>query len=150
MSGVTTWLGLAIDTVGAIGSVAGKLETAPTTNLGDWTVCTSSQECANECCSGTYSSGVLKCTPLDGGYRPDICVGAPSTYLSASLGDWTQCSNSFECSNGCCSGQYSSGVLKCTPLDGGYRSDICVGVAPTVRYLRGVESLDTTEIATLN
>ena len=71
---------------------------------------------------------MLKCTPV-GGYRSDICVGggsAPTTPSSGSLGDWTQCSASNQCRNGCCSGTYSGGVLKCTPV-GGYRADMCVG-----------------------
>lgn len=98
--------------------------------LTDWTMCSASSQCNNGCCSGTYSGGVLKCTPLNGGYRSDLCVGgsgapppAPST---GSLGDWSQCSASSQCRNGCCSGTYSGGVLKCTPV-GGYRADMCVG-----------------------
>lgn len=89
--------------------------------LTDWTMCSASSQCNNGCCSGTYSGGVLKCTPLNGGYRADLCVGG-----SGSLGDWTQCSASSQCRNGCCSGTYSGGVLKCTPV-GGYRADMCVG-----------------------
>jgi hypothetical protein len=43
------------------------------------------------------------------------------------LGDWAFCSSSSQCQNGCCSSKYSNdGKLKCTPLSGGYRSDICV------------------------
>ncbi len=45
------------------------------------------------------------------------------------LTDWTQCSTSSQCNNGCCSGKYSNGVNKCTPLNGGFRADICI-VAP--------------------
>ena len=47
------------------------------------------------------------------------------------LTDWTPCSASSQCNNGCCSGMYSGGILKCTPLTGGYRSDICVGGSGT-------------------
>lgn len=89
----------------------------------DWSMCSASSQCNNGCCSGKYSAGVLKCTPLTGGYRSDICVGG-------GLGDWAQCSSSSQCKNGCCSGTYSAGVLKCTPLTGGFRSDICVGGGP--------------------
>lgn len=46
------------------------------------------------------------------------------------LTDWSVCSASSQCNNGCCSEKYSAGVLKCTPLTAGYRSDICVGGAP--------------------
>jgi hypothetical protein len=91
--------------------------------LTDWTPCSASYQCNNGCCSGTYSGGVLKCTPLNGGYRSDICVGGGG---GSALGDWTQCSASTQCRNGCCSGRYSGGVLKCTPV-GGYRADMCVG-----------------------
>jgi hypothetical protein len=50
--------------------------TPPTSVLkGDWEFCSKSSECANGCCSRTYSdNGKLKCTPLTGGYRPDIYV----------------------------------------------------------------------------
>jgi predicted carbohydrate-binding protein with CBM5 and CBM33 domain len=111
---------------------------APTTSgtgsLGDWSVCSSSNQCRNQCCSGRYSGGVLKCTPLASGFDPvaNGCVGSSTT--TTKLGDWATCSNSNQCANQCCSGTYSGGVLKCTPLNGGYRSDICIG-SPT-RHLR--------------
>ncbi len=101
--------------------------------LGDWEFCSSSAECSNGCCSSQYSDdSKLKCTPLDGGFRPDICLGEDGTYMpttsSTLLGNWEFCSSSSECSNGCCSSQYSDdGKLKCTPLHGGFLSDICVG-----------------------
>ena len=38
----------------------------------------------------------------------------------AKLGDWALCSSSSQCSNGCCSGTYSGGTLKCTPLGQGF------------------------------
>ncbi|KAL3770047.1 hypothetical protein ACHAWU_005874 [Discostella pseudostelligera] len=55
--------------------------------------------------------------------------GLNRTLLRRRLGysNWTPCTCSSQCNNGCCSGKYSGGVLKCTPLTGGYRSDICVG-----------------------
>jgi hypothetical protein len=48
------------------------------------------------------------------------------------LGDWAPCVSSDECDTNCCSGEYSGGVLACTPLDetlllGGYQPDICEG-----------------------
>ena len=53
--------------------------TPPTSggSLGDWTVCSTSSQCRNGCCSGTYSGGVFKCTPLNGGFNPSICTGGP-------------------------------------------------------------------------
>ena len=113
--------------------------------LGDWQICSTSTQCANGCCSGQYSDGVLKCTPLNNGFDPSVCVSggaapapapAPSPTASApsgggALGDWQTCSTSTQCANGCCSGQYSDGVLKCTPLDNGFDSSICVGSTPT-------------------
>lgn len=103
-------------------------------SLGDWSTCSASSQCSNKCCSGKFSSGVLKCTPLGSGFDPAAngCVGSSTT--TTKLGDWATCSNSNQCSNQCCSGTYSGGVLKCTPLNGGYRSDLCVG-SPT-RHLR--------------
>ena len=53
-----------------------------------------------------------------------------------SLGDWTFCSSSSQCRNGCCSKLYSNdGRLKCTPV-GGFQASHCVtggggGPAPT-------------------
>ena len=137
VSGVVTWLTLGVSASKGVGEAA-----PPTTNLGDWTVCSGSNQCRNGCCSGQYSNGVLKCTPLNGGYRSDMCIGpAPGGSTTTTLGDWTVCSNSRQCRNGCCSGQYSSGVLKCTPLNGGYRSDICVAPGPGARYLRSIGDL---------
>jgi len=46
------------------------------TKLGDWSVCTWSSQCSSNCCSGKYSGGVLKCTPLGSGFNPSLngCV----------------------------------------------------------------------------
>lgn len=105
--------------------------------LTDWTQCSTSSQCNNGCCSGKYSGGVNKCTPLSGGFRADICIVAPAPTPTppsgtGTLGDWTQCTASSQCQNGCCSGTYSGGVNKCTPV-GGFRSDICIvgGGGPT-------------------
>jgi hypothetical protein len=44
---------------------------------GDWEFCSSSDQCANGCCSSMYSDdGKLKCTPLVGGFNADICVNS--------------------------------------------------------------------------
>jgi hypothetical protein len=119
---------------------SGPSPTPPTSTTlkGDWQLCSKSSECANGCCSGQYSGGTLKCTPLNGGYNSNICVGgstnpppAPTSPTSGLKGEWQLCSRSSECANGCCSGQYSGGTLKCTPLNGGYNSNICVGGSPT-------------------
>lgn len=101
-------------------------------DLGDWETCLTSDQCNNGCCGSMYShDGQLKCTPLNGGFHPDICVapngdgGVPTS--PTQLGDWEVCSESSECNNGCCSSVYSDdSQLKCTPLDGGFRPDICV------------------------
>ncbi len=43
--------------------------------LGDWEFCTAHAQCANGCCSRQYSDDQkLKCTPLNGGFNPNICV----------------------------------------------------------------------------
>jgi mannan endo-1,4-beta-mannosidase len=115
--------------------------TPPTTgSLGDWAQCSSNSQCRNGCCSGMYSGGVLKCTPLSGGFNPNICMAGsgptpapppptPTPPTTGSLGDWAQCSRNSQCRNGCCSGRYSGGVLKCTPLSGGvFNPSICTAV----------------------
>ncbi len=94
-----------------------KPTTKPST-LGDWTVCSNSNQCTNQCCSGKYSGGVLKCTPVGGFKTLEGCV---------LQGDWTVCSNSNQCTNQCCSGKYLGGVLKCTPVGGFKTSEGCVG-----------------------
>jgi hypothetical protein len=97
---------------------------------GDWEACTDSRQCSNGCCSNNYSDdGFYKCTILTGGYRSDICVGGGgnNNEEGGARGDWEACFYSNQCSNGCCSNSYSDdGFYKCTILDGGYRSDICV------------------------
>ena len=47
---------------------------------GDWTLCSSSSQCASRCCSGMYSNNVLKCTPLRSGFDPiaNRCVNGGS------------------------------------------------------------------------
>jgi len=55
------------------------------------------------------------------------------------LGDWALCSSSSQCSNGCCSGRYSGGTLKCTPL--GPNFDFFANGCVSPRRLRGIESL---------
>jgi hypothetical protein len=106
--------------------------TPPTTGtLGDWAQCSSNSQCRNGCCSGQYSGGVLKCTPLSGGFNSAICTAGtgPTPPTTGSLGDWAQCSRNSQCMNGCCSGMYSGGVLKCTPLSGGvFNPSICTAV----------------------
>ena len=48
-------------------------------SLGDWEFCSASSQCGNGCCSNIYSDdGALKCTPLTGGFNPDICLAAGS------------------------------------------------------------------------
>lgn len=97
--------------------------------LTDWSVCSANNQCLAGCCSNVYSSGSYKCTPNAG---PNDCMGSVSsssggassssstaapTSGSSDLGAWQFCSTSSQCSNGCCSSQYSTsdGKLKCTP-----------------------------------
>ena len=76
---------------------------------------------SGECCSqygwcGTSSAHCGACCQ-------NGCTSAPS------LRDWEQCSKNSQCRNGCCSGMYSGGVLKCTPLSGGvFNPNICTAV----------------------
>jgi hypothetical protein len=49
----------------------------------------------------------------------------PIPPTTGTLGDWEQCSSNSQCMNGCCSGMYSGGVLKCTPLSGGFNPNVC-------------------------
>ena len=112
------------------------LPPSPTSFKGDWQLCSTSTECQNQCCSSKYSTsdGLLKCTPV-GGFKPwEGCVNGSSTSTS-NLGEWEKCSNSAQCNNQCCSGKYSDGVLKCTPVGGFKPWEGCVGSA--TRRLRG-------------
>ena len=58
---------------------------------------------------------------------------APTPPTTGTLGDWEQCSSNSQCRNGCCSGMYSNGVLKCTPLSGGFNPNVCMASAITVQ-----------------
>ncbi|GAX16390.1 hypothetical protein FisN_10Hu379 [Fistulifera solaris] len=42
------------------------------TQVADWEPCTTSSDCASatSCCTGSYSGGVLKCSPLEAGFDP--------------------------------------------------------------------------------
>jgi hypothetical protein len=43
--------------------------------LGDWAQCSRDSQGRNGCCcSGMHSSGVPKCTPLSGGFNPNVCI----------------------------------------------------------------------------
>jgi hypothetical protein len=118
---------------GVAGATGGAAMTTAPSTLGDWTVCSNSNQCINQCCSGKYSGGILKCTPVGGFKTWEGCVG--STTVATKQGDWTVCTNSNQCTNQCCSSKYSDGVLKCTPV-GGFKSwEGCVGSA--TRNLRG-------------
>jgi len=85
--------------------------------------------CANgQCCSqwGWCGTSSAHCSGSGGG-------------TVTKLGDWALCSSSSQCSNGCCSGKYSGGALKCTPLGQGFNfwANGCV----TPRRLRGNETM---------
>ena len=54
---------------------------------------------------------------------PDIIVLAADGLRA----DWVACTDSLQCSNGCCSGTFSQGIYTCTPLDGGYLPGTCIG-----------------------
>ena len=101
-------------------------------SLADWTVCTDSNQCIIQCCSGKYSGGILKCTPT-GGFKPwEGCVGSSATVVSSATpmrGEWEVCGNSNQCINRCCSGKYSGGILKCTPVGGFKPGEGCTGSA---------------------
>jgi len=134
------------------------------TGRGDWETCTSSNQCRNQCCSGKYSGGVLKCTPV-GGFKPsEGCVGSsispdppspsppspsPPSPTPTGLGDWVFCTNSNQCKNQCCSKKYSTsdGRLKCTPVGGFKPWEGCVGSA--TRYLRR-NNEDEEEVVTIS
>jgi hypothetical protein len=131
----------------------------PSGNLGDWAVCTSSSQCTNKCCSGKYSGGTLKCTPLGTGFDPNAngCVGgspAPvpsspptSSPPSGNLGDWAVCTSSSQCTNKCCSGKYSGGTLKCTPLGTGFDPNANGCVAGRMLRARNQHYLNITDNA---
>ena len=54
------------------------------------------------------------------GSSPKMASAASGGLRKLQLGPWAYCSSSSECGTGCCSGQYSNGELKCTPLDPGF------------------------------
>lgn len=75
----------------------------------------------------------------DGRHRAEYKLGDVATVVTdkaaqnyylrrtQALGEWDFCTASSQCTNGCCSSKFSDdGKLKCTPLDGGFQSDICV------------------------
>ena len=102
--------------------------------LGDWSLCSSSSQCARGCCTSLWSNdGRLKCTPLSSGFSftGNKCVGSSGSTSSGggSLGDWSSCSSSSQCGSRCCSAKYSQGLLKCTPLGSGFNPTVngCVG-----------------------
>ena len=99
--------------------------------------CNSSQTCNNGCCSSYYSDdGFYTCTVVKGGNLANgICIDGSKSEEGNNItdeydtrGDWEACHDSLQCRNGCCSSSYSDdSMYKCTPLVGGYRSDLCVG-----------------------
>jgi len=59
--------------------------------LSDWVLCSSSEECMTGCCASAYDDGRFKCTPMDGAFRPDVCVtqvGPPedASFTTGSIG----------------------------------------------------------------
>ena len=119
--------------------------------LAEWDRCTISAECkvwsdGTGCCTGKYSGGAAKCTPLSPWFnqRTNECVfDVPATYAptpapNSSKSDWAVCSENGECrawaeGTGCCTGKYSGGVPKCTPLSPWFneRTNECVANATT-------------------
>ncbi|KAL3765985.1 hypothetical protein ACHAWU_002700 [Discostella pseudostelligera] len=127
--------GICID--GSKTSEEGNNSTTVDGLLGDGVACNSSQACSNGCCSSYNSDdGFYTCTVVEGGnLATGICIdGSKSEAGNSAIdeygtrGDWQACHDSLQCSNGCCSKSYSDDrMYKCTPLVGGYRSDMCVG-----------------------
>ena len=76
------------------------------------------------------------------GTTPDHCRGIPSPtpVPPTKQGDWTACTNSNQCTNQCCSGKYSSNILKCTPVGGFKPWEGCTGSA--TRNLRGGDTAE--------
>jgi hypothetical protein len=61
-----------------------------------------------------------------------------SKHTTDKLQAGADCSSSDQCQDGCCSGVESNGVAKCTPVEGGYNSDMCIPSGLNGRYLRFV------------
>ncbi len=53
------------------------------------------------------------------------------------LADWVKCTDSQECSNGCCSSTFSQGIFTCTLLDTGYLPGTCIGQGTRQEESRG-------------
>jgi hypothetical protein len=118
--------------------------TPPTTTTGSCPAvtgqCGSARTCASigfpgQCCSqyGWCGASAAHCgTCCQNGpctSAPTPPAPTPPTTTTGTLGDWAQCSRNSQCRNGCCSGMYSGGVFKCTPLSGGgFNPSICTAV----------------------
>ncbi|KAJ3128044.1 hypothetical protein HK098_005256 [Nowakowskiella sp. JEL0407] len=88
--------------------------------IGDWNFCQLSSECVSNCCSNEYSDdGKFKCTPGGSKCRNDLngtTTIQPTSTPIGTIGDWSFCTISTQCRNGCCSNEYSDdGKFKCTP-----------------------------------
>jgi len=105
-----------------------------------WAQCLSSSECDSGCCSGRYTGGRFKCVPFA---AEDNCMAygiedaasevTPTPTVACNgtscLNDWLQCSSSSHCETGCCSGNFTGGVLRCTPpWITGFAPDMCTTV----------------------
>ena len=114
--------------------------------LPEFSICSFSSECkvwsdGTGCCTGKYSGGIRECTPLSPwfNHRANECVVdniatvAPTAAPNNSKADWAKCDSNGEClswtdGTGCCTGKYSGGVTKCTPLSQWFnkRTNECV------------------------
>ena len=114
--------------------------------LPEFAICSISSECkvwsdGTGCCTAKYSGGIRECTPLAPwfNHRMNECVVdiiatvAPTPAPNNSKADWAVCSFNGEClswaeGTGCCTGKYSGGVAKCTPLSQSFneRTNECV------------------------
>ena len=105
-----------------------------------WAQCLSSTECDSGCCIGHFTGGRLKCVPIA---ADEFCTAygiedaasevtpAPTVACTSTscLGDWAQCSSSSHCEAGCCSGNFTGGVLRCTPpWFTGFTPDVCTAL----------------------
>jgi hypothetical protein len=80
--------------------------------------------------NATHAGGVSELLDV-GNADADDFKFASRRHLQSSLGDWADCTDSKQCTNGCCSSKYirlsRDNDLKCTPVGGFKPSEGCVG-----------------------
>ena len=125
---------------------------------GEYVGCTSSTECqvwaeGLGCCTGKYTDGARQCTPLS----PWFAIESNGCIVDHLKPEWHTCDTSAECrvwaeETGCCSGKYSDGVTKCTPLSPGFNfaTNGCIVGQTTTTTVAGAQTSSTSDTDSSN